>query len=301
MEVARLPAPEISIVIPVYNEAGVIASVIDRTRRVMDDIGRSCEIIIVDDGSEDETAEQSAKAGATMIITHPYNIGNGSAVKTGIRNARGNYLIMLDGDGQHAPEDIPKILEKLATFDMAVGARMRDSDTSPFRDAANKIYNLFATYVCGRRIYDLTSGFRGLKMDIARRFVYLLPNSFSYPTTLTLAVVRSGHSLTYVPIKTGIRVGKSKIRLLRDGTRFFLIIVRIATLFSPMRVFLPVSLFMFVAGLGYGIFRIFSMDGRYGPTSAMLMTMAVVVFMVGLVSEQVAQLRFDRSENTDNR
>jgi hypothetical protein len=163
------------------------------------------------------------------------------------------------------------------------------------------VYNWLASYICNRKIEDLTSGFRAIKADAARAFLYLLPNTYSYPTTLTLAIVRSGRSLKYVPVKTSRRVGRSKIRLLRDGTRFFFIILKIATLFSPMKVFLPVSVLMFLSGLGYGLMRIIFLDGRYGPTSAMLITMSVVVFMVGLVSEQVAQLRFDRSEISDRR
>jgi hypothetical protein len=179
---------------------------------------------------------------------------------------------------------------------MVVGARTRESETSLHRDLANRVYNWFASYICNRKIDDLTSGFRAIKAGAARAFLYLLPNTYSYPTTLTLAIVRSGRSLKYVPVKTSRRVGRSKIRLIRDGTRFFFIILKIATLFSPMKVFLPVSALMFLTGVGYGLIRIFYLDTRYGPTSAMLMTMAVVVFMVGLVSEQVAQMRFDRSE-----
>jgi len=290
--------PEVSIIIPAYCEAEGITAVVKRVRQVMDGLNRHYEIIVVDDGSDDETAKKAKKAGA-RVISHPYNIGNGAAVKTGIREAHGETLVMIDGDGQHAPEDIPHLLEKLGTYDMVVGARTDKSETSFNRTIANRIYNWFATYVCKRKIEDLTSGFRAVKAEIARRFVSLLPNTFSYPTTITMAVVRSGYSLTYVPIKTSRRVGKSKIQPLKDGPRFFLIILKIATLFSPMRVFLPVSVTMFLAGLGYGLFKIFFMGGRYGPTSAMLMTVAVVVFMVGLVSEQVAQLRFDRATHFD--
>jgi glycosyltransferase involved in cell wall biosynthesis len=287
--------PEVSIIIPAHCEAEGITAVVKRVRQVMDGLNRHYEIIVVDDGSDDETAKKAKKAGA-RVISHPYNIGNGAAVKTGIREAHGKTLVMIDGDGQHAPEDIPHLLEKLGPYDMVVGARTDKSETSFNRTIANRIYNWFATYVCKRKIEDLTSGFRAVKAEIARQFVSLLPNTFSYPTTITMAVVRSGYSLTYVPIKTSRRVGKSKIQPLKDGPRFFLIILKIATLFSPMRVFLPVSFFMFFLGLGYGLFKIFVLGGRYGPTSAMLMTVAVVVFMVGLVSEQVAQLRFDRVE-----
>lgn len=292
----KLDSPEISILIPAYNEEQGIPALLGKIHAVMDGEERSYEIIVVDDGSTDETASKAREAGA-RTISHPYNVGNGAAVKTGIRNARGGLLVMMDADGQHDPADIPRLLAPLGSHDMVVGARTGESQTSLHRDLANGIYNRFASYVCGRRIVDLTSGFRAMKAGVARVFLYLLPNKFSYPTTLTLAVVRSGRSLNYVPVKTSRRIGRSKIRLFHDGARFFFIILKIATLFSPMKVFLPVSALMFLTGLCYGLIRIFFFEIRYGPTSAMLMTMAIVVFMVGLVSEQVAQLRFDRSEN----
>jgi glycosyltransferase involved in cell wall biosynthesis len=287
--------PTVSLIIPAYNEADAIASVIKRAHQALSDLGDAYEIIVVDDGSRDTTAERAHHASA-RVISHPYNIGNGAAVKTGIRNARGEVLVMLDGDGQHAPEDIPHLLEKLGPYDMVVGARTHESDTSVHRDIANRIYNWFASYVCGRKIEDLTSGFRAVKADIARGFVYLLPNTFSYPTTITLATVRSGYSLTYLPVKTDRRVGRSKIKLLRDGSRFLLIILKIATFFSPLKVFIPASVLMFLLGFGYGLFKVIVLGARYGPTSAMLMTMSVLVFLIGLVSEQVACLRFDRVE-----
>jgi glycosyltransferase involved in cell wall biosynthesis len=291
--------PELSVIIPAYREEKVIGGVVEKVRRVMEATGKTHEIIVVDDGSDDETAAAARNAGAN-VISHPYNIGNGAAVKTGIRHAKGAVLVMMDGDGQHNPEDITQLLEKIDKYDMVVGARTGESDSHLHRNLANKLYNLFASYICKRRIEDLTSGFRAVRAAVARQFVPLLPNTFSYPTTITMAVIRAGYSLAYVPIRANKRVGKSKIRLLADGSRFFLIIVKIATLFSPMRVFLPVSALMFLTGVGYGLFRILFMGGRYGPTSAMLMTMAVVVFMVGLVSEQIAQLRYDRSADRDN-
>jgi glycosyltransferase involved in cell wall biosynthesis len=287
--------PHISVIIPAHNEAPVIGDVVRRVFQALGQTGHGFGVFVVDDGSDDDTAQVAEAAGA-RVVRHPYNIGNGAAVKTGIRNACGEILVMLDGDGQHAPEDIPRLLERLGPYDMVVGARTPGSDTRVHRDVANRLYNWLATYVCGRKIDDLTSGFRAIRANIARGFVYLLPNTFSYPTTITLAVVRSGYSLAYVPVKTTRRVGRSKINLLRDGSRFLLIILRIATFFAPMKVFLPVSVLMFLTGLGYGLFKILVLGGRYGPTSAMLMTTAVVVFLVGLVSEQVAQLRFDRSE-----
>jgi glycosyltransferase involved in cell wall biosynthesis len=203
---------------------------------------------------------------------------------------------MLDADGQHPPEDIPRLLEKIGPYDMVVGARTANSDTDAHRDLANSLYNLFASYVSDCKIEDLTSGFRAIKAEVVRGFVYLLPNQFSYPTTLTLATIRSGRSLTYVPIVGRRRKGKSNIRLLRDGLKFFLIILRIATFYSPLKVFIPASIMMFLTGFCYGLFKVLFLGTRYGPTSAMLMTISVVIFMVGLVSEQIAQLRFERSE-----
>ncbi|MCK9230944.1 MAG: glycosyltransferase family 2 protein [Syntrophales bacterium] len=286
--------PEISVIIPACREEAVIGSVVATVRAVLDGAGRSHEIIVVDDGSGDGTADAARDAGA-RVISHPYNIGNGAAVKTGIRHAAGEIIVTMDGDGQHDPHDIPRLLEPLGRYDMVVAARTSDSESSFHRRLANAFYNLFASYICKRPIKDLTSGFRAIQGDIARGFVSLLPNTFSYPTTITMAMVRAGHSLAYVPIEARRRVGNSKIKLVRDGSRFLLIIVKIATLYSPLRIFLPVSAIMFLTGVGYGLFRIVFMGGRYGPTSAMLITMSVVVFMVGLVSEQITQLRYDRS------
>ncbi|MGV8050823.1 MAG: glycosyltransferase family 2 protein [Anaerolineaceae bacterium] len=292
---------EVSIIIPANNEANAIGPVIGRIRQVMDELQCSYEIIVVDDGSTDDTVEKASDAGA-RVICHPYNIGNGAAIKTGIRNARGQVLVMLDADGQHSPEDIPRLLGKLQTHQMAVGARSDDSQTSLHRDLANGIYNWFAGYVCGRKIDDLTSGFRAIYANIAREFVPLLPNTFSYPTSITLATLRSGYSLAYVPVvgKRRQKHGKSKIKPFRDGTRFFLIIFKITTLFSPMKIFLPMSLTTFVLGLAYGLYRILALDSRYGPTSAMLIAMAVLMFLIGLVSEQIAQLKFDRRVISDS-
>jgi len=290
--------PEISVLIPAYNEAEIIADVVSGVRAAMEKLNRPYEILLIDDGSTDETASRAETAGA-RVISHPYNIGNGAAVKTGIRQAKGDILVMMDGDGQHNPEYIAPMLEKIGQYDMVVGARTSESESHIHRDLANRLYNLFASYICKRKIQDLTSGFRAVKADIARQFVSMLPNSFSYPTTITMGIIHEGYSLTYVPIKTNRRVGKSKIRLIADGSRFLLIILKIATLLSPMRVFLPVGLAIFLTGVGYGLFRFFVLGSSYGQTSAMLITMSVVVFMVGLVSEQVAQLRYDRSKNRD--
>ncbi len=285
---------KVSVVLPAYDEAEGIEGVIARIREVMDPAGWSYEILVADDGSTDDTAQRARDAGA-RVVSHPYNMGNGAAVKTGIRNAAGEYTVLLDADGQHPPEKIPELLAALSTFHMAVGARTADSDTHAHRNLANFAYNALASYVTGRRIPDLTSGFRAVRTRVAREFVSLLPNTFSYPSTLTLSLMRSGYAVTFLPITAAKRKGKSKIKLVRDGSRFFFIILKIATLFAPMKVFLPASLSMFLAGVAYGLVKIFVLQEPYGPTSAMLMTVAVLIFMIGLVSEQVTQLRFDQA------
>lgn len=288
---------DLSIILPAFNEEIVIGQVIDDIQSVLQkEYQGSYEILVIDDGSDDRTTEFAEKAGA-RVISHPHNIGNGAAVKTGIRESLGKILVMMDADGQHSPEDIPRMLKEIERYDMVVGARSSSSDTDLHRDIGNKIYNALATYVSDRKIEDLTSGFRAIKRDIARKFVYLLPNTFSYPSTITLAVLRSGGSLTYIPIETKRRIGKSKIRLIKDGFRFLVIILRISSYYSPLKIFLPVSALMFLTGFGYGLYKVLFLNTRYGPTSAMIMTVAVVVFMVGLVSEQVAQLRYLWSES----
>ena len=187
--------PDISILIPAYNESGIIADVVSGVRATMDLLSRPYEILVIDDGSTDETALQAQNAGA-RVVSHPYNIGNGAAIKTGIRQAKGDILVMMDGDGQHNPEYIAPMLEKIGRYDMVVGARTGDSESHLHRDVANGLYNLFASYICKRRIQDLTSGFRAVKTEIARQFVSMLPNSFSYPTTITMGVIHEGSKKT---------------------------------------------------------------------------------------------------------
>jgi glycosyltransferase involved in cell wall biosynthesis len=254
------------------------------------------EIIVVDDGSTDRTADVALNAGAS-VVRHPYNIGNGAAVKSGIRAARGKLILLMDGDGQHQPEDIPKLLAEAENYHMIVGARSKGSKTRFHRNIANLAYNVLASYVTQFRVKDLTSGFRILTRFDALRFIDLLPNTFSYPTTLTLAFLRSGLTVKYVPIQTLYRSGQSKISLVTDGIRFMLIIVKIATLFSPFRVFLPVSLSFFAVGLANYLYT-YMTQGRLTNMSVFMWTSAVIIFMLGLVSEQIASLRMERQHAT---
>lgn len=294
----KTKATQISVIIPTFNEGEAIGNVIEQIHSVVNGLDQGHEIIVIDDGSTDNTAENALAAGA-RVIQHPYNIGNGAAVKTGIRHARGEILVTMDGDGQHDPKDIPKLVNQIGAYDMIVGSRNDESDTAVHRDVANIVFNSLATYISGRKIEDLTSGFRAIKAHVARQFIYLLPNKFSYPTTITLSVVRAGYSLGYQPIKFARRSGKSKskIKPLHDGLRFLMIILKIAVFYSPLKIFIPLSIFIFLLGVGYGLFRIFIFQAPYGQTSALLISTAVLTFLVGLVSEQIAQLRFDRSES----
>lgn len=282
---------KVTIIIPTYNEEKIIGDVIKGLMALPGDF----EILVVNDGSTDNTAQAAAQAGA-KVINHPYNKGNGAAVKTGIRNATGDVVVMMDGDGQHNPEDIPRLLELIPDYDMVVGARIGRSNGRFHRNMANKIYNWFASYITNMRIPDLTSGFRSAKMEVIHKFLYMLPNTFSYPATSTLALIKAGYSVGYVPIQVSRRKGKSKIRLIRDGIRFFLIITRIATLFSPFKVFLPISMVSILLGLGYGAYRILFLNARYTYTTVFLVSTGVMIFLMGLISEQIATLRMDRSD-----
>lgn len=283
---------EISIVIPVLNEAAGLAELIGRIQALQ---LAQVEVIVVDDGSSDGSAETALRAGAN-VIRHPYNIGNGAAVKSGIRAAQGRLIVLMDGDGQHKPDDIPKLLAETGNYHMVVGARAKGSKLRLHRNAANTAYNLLASYVTQFKVQDLTSGFRVLSRRDALRFIDLLPNTFSYPTTLTLAFLRSGLTVKYAPIQTLYRSGQSKISLMTDGVRFFLIIAKIATLFSPFRIFLPVSVLFFLAGITNYAYTYFT-EHRFTNMSALMFTAAVIVFMLGLISEQIALLRMERQQS----
>ncbi len=291
---------DLTVVIPAFDEAESIGPVLERLcdhLQSIEELRGSFEVLVIDDGSTDGTGDIARRASSLVtLLRHPYNLGNGAAVKTGIRNARGRVCVFMDADGQHDPEVIIRIFRGCDEFDMVVGARDRRSQAGIHRRLANGFYNHLATYVTGRRIEDLTSGFRAVRRDVARRFVALLPNGFSYPTTITLCVMRAGFSVKYEPITAAKRKGKSKIRLFSDGTRFLLVIAKICMLFSPLKIFLPVSLYLFLMGLGYYFFT-FLTEHRFTNMSMLLFTTSVMVFMMGLLAEQIAQMRFERTED----
>lgn len=283
----------LDVVIPAYNEEAAIAGVIKGLRDVL---GDSCRIIVVDDGSQDKTAEK-AQSEDVEVISHPYHIGNGASIKTGLRNTKSEIVLFMDGDGQHNPCEVPRLFAQIHRFDMVIGAR--DFSGFSLRNLANRFYNRFASYVTQFGIMDLTSGLRLVRREIALKFLYLLPNGFSYPSTLTLAFLRTGRTINYVPVSLlQRRSGRSKVDLFSDGIRFVLIIIRIAIFFSPLRVFFPASLLFFISGLIYYLYTFISMH-RFTNMAVFLLTTAVIIFMLGLVSEQISQLRMDRTEGAD--
>ena len=283
---------DISVILPAYNEEKNIAGLVRKIKSILKE---NAEVLVIDDASSDNTSQLAAEAGA-KVIRHPYNLGNGAAVKTGLRQAKGDVVVLMDADGQHNPEDIPKLLSYIGEYDMVIGSRSKRSPQSFWRKAANFIYNRFASYVSGKKIMDLTSGFRAMKKKAACCYLHLLPNTFSYPSTLTLSFIKSGRPVKFVEIEVQKRKsGKSKINLLSDGARFFLIITKIAVLFSPLKVFLPLVLVLFFTGILYYAYT-FSHYHRFTNMSALLLMSAVIIFMLGLVSEQIAFLRMENTE-----
>src|SRR5690554_6524350 len=276
-----------SIILPAKNESAAIGATIASIVALLPD----AEVIVVNDGSTDNTAAVAEIAGA-RVLSHPYSKGNGAAIKTGARAATGEIIVFMDADGQHDPADIPRLLARLKEgHDMVVGARQKGSQASMGRGIANKFYNWLASYMSGNKIEDLTSGFRVVRADKFKEFLYLLPNGFSYPTTSTMAFFRAGYSVAYEPIHAAQRIGKSHIKLVKDGMRFLLIIFKIGTLYSPLKLFAPIAALLFgMATLWYGY--TFVDAGRFTNMSALLYTGSVMIFLMGLISEQITALMY---------
>lgn len=291
----KADSPRISIVIPARNEAANLSELLPRIKALMSD----AEILVVDDGSSDDTPALCA-ASKIKHLRHPYPKGNGAAIKTGARAAKGDVLIFMDADGQHQPEDIPRLLEQFNQgYDMVVGARQSGSQAGLHRAAANDIFSRFASWMVMQPIADLTSGFRVVRASRFRQFLYLLPNGFSYPTTITMSFFRAGYSVAYVPIHSPRRSsGASHIHPLRDGLRFLLIIIKIGTLFSPQRLFLPISAGFFLTGLAYYLYTYLA-AGRFTNMSALLFISAVFTFLIGIVSEQISALHYKDIDTSD--
>lgn len=285
--------PKLSIILPAKNEAQGLLGVLPALRERYPD----AELVVVDDGSTDDTVSVCSPH-KVKIASHPYSMGNGAAVKTGARSASGEILVFMDADGQHNPADIQPMLHKLEEgYDMVVGARRRGTHAGFRRTLGNRLYNRFASWMTGFKIEDLTSGFRVVRADKFRRFLYLLPNGFSYPTTITMAFFRSAFPVAYIPINAGTREGKSKLRLIKDGIRFFIIILKIGALFSPMRLFLPVSLGLFLLGVSHYSYTYFFF-GRFTNMSALLFISSLLTFLIGIVSEQVSSLHYRGTDDS---
>ena len=274
-----------SIIVPAFNEGPSISTLVDGLAAT----AGWREIIVVDDGSSDDTAAQASAAGAT-VIRHPYNKGNGAAVKTGIRQAKGRFVLIIDADGQHRPADALRLTSGLSAYDLVVGARSGVSQATLFRRFGNWLLNSLASFLAGCEIPDLTSGFRAARRDCLLEFLHLLPNGFSTPTTTTLAFIRAGYSVSFEPIDALQRQGSSKIRLGPDGLRFFLILLKVITIFSPLRLFVPISVAAFLTGVGYALWTI-ATQSHVTNSSVLLILLSVVILLMGLISEQIASLR----------
>lgn len=282
----------VSVIIPAYNEAETIGEVIRGIKNVGATLSEEgFEIIVVDDGSTDSTADIAKKEGAT-VISHPYNIGNGASVKTGVRAATKDYLVLMDGDLQHDPADIPKLLAGLEKYDMVVGARTKGFHLSFVRSFLNSVLNKIASMLANHKVEDLTSGFRAIKRERMLEFIHLLPNTFSYPSTITLAMFKAGYPVKYEELSTITKrsKGKSKIRLMSDGVRFLYIVARIIMLFDPLKFFLPVSFFLFMAGISLAVYQLITKGGIFGG-SLFTLLVSVFIFFFGFLSDQVASIR----------
>lgn len=290
MQTMGKPSTLVSIVIPAKNEHKGLLEIIP----ILKQLYPQFEIIVVNDGSSDDTAKLISEYEVTQV-NHPYSKGNGAAIKSGARAAKGDILVFMDADGQHNPEDVGKLLSGIKDgYDMVIGARQRGSQANAGRSLANGFYNFLASYITGQRVEDLTSGFRAVRAIKFREFLYLLPNGFSYPTTITMAFFRAGYSVKYHPIHTQKRIGNSHLKLFKDGVRFLLIIFKVGTLYSPLKLFAPVSLVLFLLGLvWYGY--TYAIMTRFTNMSALLMTGSFIVFMMGLISEQITALMYKDS------
>jgi glycosyltransferase involved in cell wall biosynthesis len=277
----------LSIILPAKNEAPGLERLLPELRERFP----AAEIVVVNDGSTDNTVEVCTSNDVTLV-THKYSRGNGAAVKAGARAASGEIFLFMDADGQHKPEDISRLLEAIEDgHDMAIGARSSESQASFGRSIANAFYNRFASRLTGQKIVDLTSGFRAVRGSMFREFLYLLPNGFSYPTTSTMAFLRAGYTVTYIPIVANAREGKSHIHPLKDGLRFLVIIFKVATLYSPLKIFVPVSGLIFTSGIGYYLYTYLT-TSRFTNMGALLLISSVLIFLIGLISEQITTLMY---------
>lgn len=281
-----MASPEsVTIVVPAFNEGHSIGQVVAALREA----APWHEVLVIDDGSTDGTGKAAEDAGA-KVLRHPYNKGNGAAVKTAIRAATSDWIAIIDADGQHRTDDAKRIVAKLGDFDLVIGARDPRTQATPGRRLGNAVLNRLASYLTERPIPDLTSGYRAARREYLLEFIHLLPNGFSTPTTTTLAFIKAGYNVAFEPIAALPRVGSSKIRLARDGAKFFLILLKMITIFSPLRIFAPVSGIAFAVGAVYGAWN-YAYHSRIPNGAVLLLMFSVIVILVGLISEQISTLR----------
>lgn len=285
---------ELSIILPVYNEKGVIDNIYPRIVDIFSKWEIAKELLIIDDGS-DEVLSLDLLVPWARIIRHSVNMGNGAAIKTGIRNAKGEKCVIMDADGQHLPEDAIKLVEKLDQYVLVVGARDFKTTGTFHRNLANQIYSKLASYTSGAQIPDLTSGIRAFRREEVLQIIHLFPNRFSCPTTMTLGLIYLGYQVGFQRINVMKRDGKSKIRIFSDGTRFLLVILKISTLFSPLKIFFPLSLSLFLLGL-INYFSVLIFWHRFSLWSVVLLTNAITIFMIGLVAEEISSLKLKKDK-----
>jgi glycosyltransferase involved in cell wall biosynthesis len=276
-----------SIVIPAFNESPTIGELVTSLRAA----ASWQEVLVVDDGSDDDTSARATEAGAT-VVRHPYNKGNGASIKTGIRSATGEFVLVMDGDGQHRSTEALKVAAQLGEYDLVIGTRAPEAQATSGRRIGNALLNRLATYVTGQKVLDLTSGLRGARREYLREFLHLMPNGFSTPTTTTLAFIKAGYNVRFEPVDVRQRTGESKVRIATDGIRFFLILLKVVTIFSPLRLFVPLSLVAFVLGAGYAVWTAIT-QSHITNSSVLLIVLAVLILLVGLVSEQISSLRVE--------
>ena len=284
---------ELSIILPALNEANSLETLLPELQQAFPD----AEIIVIDDGSSDGTAALCGRIGCRRVA-NPYRMGNGAAIKRGARAAKGANLAMMDADGQHTASHLKKLWQRFSSdedLDMLVGARSHPDQASILRRLGNIAFNYMASWMTGQKIPDLTSGLRISRTNRFREFLHLLPNGFSYPTTSTMAFFRSGYTVAYEPIDVQQRDGRSHLKIWREGVRFLVIIFKIGSFYSPLKLFLPVSLLLFAIASALYTYT-FITAGRFTNMSALLYMTSLLTFLMGIVSEQITSLMFARRE-----